>query len=294
MMDRLTFRRLSIGVWIFIGQIALASSEVPKLTAELSSSRVVNGSIVLVTVRVSPDAQSTPPQGKFEELRFPFYKIGEKDSQIFQAVLGIPFYHQPGVTKVEIEHPASRSLELALTVEDGQYPSEKLKVPKKMVKPPQITLQRIRREQQEVKKIYQQMTQEKYWNGRFTLPIQSSITSVFGTKRVYNGQLNNFHGGVDLKASVGTPIHAPAAGVVVMAKDLYYTGNTVFLDHGYGIFTVYAHLSQLDVKPGQRVNVNSLIGLSGKTGRVNGPHLHWQAIVHQTKVNPIDLTRILQ
>ncbi len=91
---------------------------------------------------------------------------------------------------------------------------------------------------------------------------------------------------------MGTPIHAPAAGIVALAKDLYYTGNTVLIDHGFGVITLYAHLSKLKVKNGDKVLPNQLVGLAGMTGRVSGPHLHWGAIIRSVKVNPLELTKL--
>ena len=138
------------------------------------------------------------------------------------------------------------------------------------------------------------MTLKKFWQGPFELPIQSRVTSAFGTRRVYNGVLKSFHTGLDLKAAMNTPIHAAAPGIVALSKNLFYTGNTVILDHGYGILTVYAHMNLRKVKVGDVVDVQQILGLSGKTGRVNGPHLHWQGIAHQVKVNPLGLVQVVK
>jgi murein DD-endopeptidase MepM/ murein hydrolase activator NlpD len=126
------------------------------------------------------------------------------------------------------------------------------------------------------------------------LPIDSKVTSIYGTKRTFNGEMRSFHQGLDLRAKTGTPVRAPAGGTVVLAKDLFFTGNTVILDHGYGIFTIYAHMSKLGVKKGEKVNVKQQLGLSGATGRASGPHLHWGAQVNKSKVNPLELTRVMQ
>jgi murein DD-endopeptidase MepM/ murein hydrolase activator NlpD len=99
---------------------------------------------------------------------------------------------------------------------------------------------------------------------------------------------------LDLKAAVGVPITAPAPGVVVLAKDLYFTGGTVVLDHGYGVFTIYAHLSKVGVKVGKKVEQREILGLAGATGRVSGPHLHWTTQVSGVKVNPTEFVRVVQ
>src|SRR5205814_650845 len=98
--------------------------------------------------------------------------------------------------------------------------------------------------------VYRRMTPHKLWQGPFLLPVQSEPTSVFGTRRVYNGVKKSPHMGLDLRAKTGTPIIAPAGGVVALAKDTYFAGGTIILDHGYGIFTIYGHMSRLDVKAG--------------------------------------------
>jgi murein DD-endopeptidase MepM/ murein hydrolase activator NlpD len=124
--------------------------------------------------------------------------------------------------------------------------------------------------------------------------MESVVTSVYGSQRLYNKIRTNFHNGVDFRAQVGTPIAAPQGGEVILAQDLYFTGWTVILDHGYGILTLYAHMSKLDVKVGQRVRKGEQLGLSGATGRVSGPHLHWGAIIHKQKVNALDLVKVLR
>jgi murein DD-endopeptidase MepM/ murein hydrolase activator NlpD len=191
----------------------------------------------------------------------------------------------PGLTRIA---------QLGFTVEAADYSIENLKVDSKFVDPGKKALARIRREQKELKAIYQKITRKKYWNGPFVLPVNSATTSPYGGKRMYNGELRSFHSGLDLKAAVGVPITAPAPGVVVLAKDLYFTGGTVVLDHGYGVFTIYAHLSKVGVKVGKKVEQREILGLAGATGRVSGPHLHWTTQVSGVKVNPTEFVRVVQ
>lgn len=314
MMGKKRFKRfrcwfLAIGVVVFSTAQVVAAAEpmvastLPpfpgQLDVKLSTSRAIDGSIVIVTVSnldaTTPGASgvvaSKIPTGKFEDISLPFYPI--EGGKAFQSVLGVPFEHKAGVFQIQITYGGQKT-EVPLTIEDGKYPSETLKVAQKMVNPHKSDLKRITREQAEIGKVYERLLEEKLWKGSFIFPIDSAITSVFGTKRVYNGERKNFHGGLDLRAPVGTPIHAPAGGEVVLAKDLYFTGNTVIINHGFGIITLYAHMSKLKVKVGERVNSGQLLGLSGKTGRVNGPHLHWQALVQHKKVNPLGLIQVLR
>lgn len=284
------------------GQRAAASSSgASDVQAELSAQEVANGSIVLVTVKLPEKLASHVTADSvtagFEGATIPFFPVG-KDASTYEAVLGIPLERATGETKVTVfvtdDSKETRTIELPFKVVDGKYPVEELHVNPKHVNPPKKAMVRIKREIAEVGKVYARLTREKLWTGPFVLPVQSAITSYFGSRRIYNGQPRAGHPGTDLRAPVGTPIHAPAPGVVAMAKNLYFTGNTVILDHGYGVFTLYAHMSKLKVKEGDRVEAGALLGLSGMTGRANGPHLHWGAIVHKVKVNPLDLTKVMR
>jgi len=168
-----------------------------------------------------------------------------------------------------------------------------LKVAPKHVSPPKKDLIRIQKENRILNKVYATRTPQTLWSEEYVIPVDSVMTSPYGVKRIYNGQLNSFHKGLDLRAPTGTPIYAPKAGRVVLARDLFYTGNTVILDHGWGVFTIYAHMSQLSVKEGDSVVVRDRLGLSGSTGRSTGPHLHWGAAVGKYKVNPADLMKVM-
>ncbi|MFT6069829.1 MAG: hypothetical protein ACJAT2_003103 [Bacteriovoracaceae bacterium] len=155
------------------------------------------------------------------------------------------------------------------------FPSEKLNVAKKKIFPPKEALVRIRKEQKFLNKNYASSPMRPLFTKKFDIPLDSYVTSIYGSKRLYNNKKQGQHLGTDYRAAVGTPIYATNAGKVVVARDLYYTGNTVTIDHGLSIFTVYGHLSKLNVVEGDIVPKGSLLGLAGMTGRVTGPHLHW-------------------
>ena len=266
--------------------------------AELSTSIAADGSIVLVTVRAPAGMKLDEEalKGEFADFHFPFYRAGEG---LFEAVLGIPYSYKPGTAEVRVLISAADGREamrlaLPLTIIDGNYDAEKLRVSPKHLNPSPKDMIRIRRDQKEVGAIYRNISRTKLWDGPFRFPMNSAITSVYGTKRVFNGQLASYHSGLDLRAAVGSRVHAPAKGKVVLAKDLFFSGKTVMLDHGYGVVTFYAHLSRMRVKKGQMVEVGQLLGLSGATGRVSGPHLHWSAVIQKNKVNPMDLIKVLK
>lgn len=132
---------------------------------------------------------------------------------------------------------------------------------------------------------------EPMWEGPFIMPVDNIITSPFGRARSYNEQpATSFHAGVDVRGSVGTPVMAAARGRVALAKSLVVRGNTVVLDHGLGVYTLYAHLNSLAVRPGQMVEQGDIIGQVGATGLVTGPHLHWEVRVRGEAVNPLEWT----
>jgi murein DD-endopeptidase MepM/ murein hydrolase activator NlpD len=259
--------------------------------AALSSPKVADGSLMVVTAHFKKPYKGAL-NGKFEDESFVFFPIGDGQSD-YEAIFGVPHSHAPGVVTLAISGDGVYKT-IPFEVVDGNYKSETLKVDNSRVNPPKKVMKRILEEQKETGAVYAMVTPQKYWNGPFKFPIQSRVTSPFGTKRVYNGQLKGYHGGLDLKAHDGTPIHAAAPGKVVLAKNLYYSGNTVILDHGYGLMTLYFHMTKIKAKPGQVVNTGDLLGLSGHTGRVTGPHLHWQAVVGKVKVNPMGLIEVLK
>lgn len=267
---------------------------------ELSRNRVPDASIIRVRVEVPKPSslQATELSAEFGDILLPFYEVkGSKKSQLFEAILGVPYLHPAGHYSVDVSigaKPYGSVFKMPLEVYPGDYRKEKLRVNGKRVTLSAKNLKRVRKELRKIVPIYKNVTRKKYWRGNFSLPVKSKVTSPFGTKRLFNGQMKSFHKGLDLRAATGTPIRAPAGGIVRLADDLFYTGGTVLLDHGFGIVTIYAHFSQLKVRNGQVVKRGQLLGLAGATGRVSGPHLHWGAVVHKVKINPMELVRYLQ
>ncbi len=260
----------------------------------LSTDLAVDGSLVLATIKMGrPIAPDERVYAKFLGKKFDFYLLEKSNREVYQGLIAVPYRQKSGPQKIEI-YVDSENIQVPIKIYSGKYTSETLRVDPKKVSPPKKYIPRILREIKEVKKIYNYRGKNKLWTGPFSYPVRSKVTSDFGTARKYNGHFRGYHRGLDLKAAVGTPIRAPADGKVVMSKSLYYTGNTVLLDHGYGLITLYAHMSKLKVKNGQSVKRGKILGLAGATGRVTGPHLHWGAILNSVKVNPLDLIRIVK
>jgi murein DD-endopeptidase MepM/ murein hydrolase activator NlpD len=179
--------------------------------------------------------------------------------------------------------------EAVVKVAVKKYPTTELKVEDKYVELSKADLARANRETKETEAIYSVVTNEVFWDKPFAVPIPGGTGTNFGHRRVFNGEPRAPHAGADLRATTGTPVHATNGGRVVLAKNLFFTGNTVILDHGLGIYSLYAHLSRIDVKREDVVKIGQIVGLAGATGRVTGPHLHWGMRVQGARVDPFTL-----
>jgi len=183
-----------------------------------------------------------------------------------------------------ISHKVSR-----VEVIDYKFPEERLNVAKKRVFLTLKDRKRVARERAILNKIYTSSTAQPLFNKAFDMPLKSLITSYYGTRRIFNNKKRSQHLGTDFRAGVGVPIPSANDGVVVFAGNLFYTGNAIIVDHGAGIFTVYGHLSRIEVTNGQKISKGQVLGLAGKTGRVSGPHLHWGVKVNNRWVDGFSL-----
>lgn len=207
------------------------------------------------------------------------------------ALVPLPFDLEPGARAVEVEADGAPSLRLPFVVTKAAYATIAVKIAPGIAHPSEADRARAKREREEILKIYAEPTLERLWSEPFRYPVKSKLTCGFGVKRTFNGSVQSVHRGLDLRAPQGTLIRAAAPGIVRLAKDLFYGGNLVLIDHGFGLFTAYAHLSRIDVKVGQRVSAGEGLGLSGATGRVSAAHLHWSTTVAGMDVNPLELIR---
>jgi murein DD-endopeptidase MepM/ murein hydrolase activator NlpD len=177
----------------------------------------------------------------------------------------------------------------AVTIQAGDFPRETLTVAPKYVEPPPDVLERLARERRKLDALYGTRRSVAPSPRAFLRPVPGEATSVFGTQRIYNGKPRSPHAGLDLRAASGTAVKSSGDGRVGLAADLYYSGNTVIVDHGGGLFTIYAHLSELLVRENDEVASGQSVGLSGATGRVTGPHLHWGAKIGNRPFDPMAL-----
>lgn len=208
------------------------------------------------------------------------------------AMIGLD--EEAGVTSLELRGKTESGRQavgsLAVTIEPKQFPEERLTVASKYVEPPKEVQERLVRERAKLKEVYASRRDVLPSGEVFVRPVPGEASAEFGTRRFFNDKPRSPHGGVDLRAATGTEVRASGPGVVTLSDELYYSGNLVIVDHGGGLFTLYAHLSELRVKEGQEVAAGDLLGLSGATGRVTGPHLHWGAKIGNRPFDPRALT----
>jgi len=209
------------------------------------------------------------------------------------TILGVDLDTRPGAYKTNAlltrDDGRVDRREVTVNVAARKFPTSKLKVAEKFVELNKADLARSQRESRETKAIYARVTASTAPEQPFTDPIPGVTGTNFGERRIFNGQRRAPHSGADLHAAAGTPVHATNAGRVALAKSLFFTGNTVILDHGLGIYSLYAHLSRIDVTAGASVKNGQVVGLVGATGRVTAPHLHWAMRVQGARVDPFSL-----
>jgi murein DD-endopeptidase MepM/ murein hydrolase activator NlpD len=208
-------------------------------------------------------------------------------------VVAIPLGSAPGSHVLTFEAAAGERRQLTIEVAAHDYGEQRLTLPKKMVTPMRPeTLAKIKRDRELLHRVYASSGNHLLFQGEITPPLHSRLTSTFGRRRLLNGKPKAPHGGIDYKAPVGVPVPAAGDGRVVLAENLYYSGNLVIIDHGLDIFTLYMHLSRIDCHPGEEVHRGQIIGKSGRSGRVTGPHLHWGVKIAGVFVDPLEFARL--
>jgi murein DD-endopeptidase MepM/ murein hydrolase activator NlpD len=246
------------------------------------------GEVVLLTVSASRPVLR--PEGRGFGVALEFWPAG---ADTWQALVGVPLESAIGKHEIVVRaadaEGATASTTVALTIERAQFETRRLQVADRYADPPDAVIERIVREARLLEELFAQSPSERFWRGPFRMPVAGPSTSSYGRRTVINGRPGSRHQGADFRAARGTPVTAPNAGVIVLASDLYYAGSTVVLDHGQGLVSLFAHLSQVGVEVGARVEQGDQIGKAGATGRVTGPHLHWAVRLHGTSVDPLSL-----
>lgn len=208
-----------------------------------------------------------------------------EDGAAWVAVIGIPLSASLGTRRLTVRDAGGRR-DIEFTVGNKEYASQSLKVPPRQVNLAKADLARVAGERVRIDQALGRYTDPPPESLHLAQPVPGPRSSSFGMRRIFNGEARNPHSGMDIAAPLGAPVRAPIAGTVIEIGDFFFNGNTVFIDHGRGLISMYCHLSAIDVKPGQRVAAGARLGAVGMTGRATGPHLHWGLALNRTWVDP--------
>jgi murein DD-endopeptidase MepM/ murein hydrolase activator NlpD len=271
-----------------------ASTAAPALAVSHQPARPGPGDAVLITITAGEPLESVSGQAFGQPLAL----FQGESAATWHALVGIDLATAPQKHAVTIEaRTVSRRTVrtvYSLIVVPKAFGVRRLKVPEKFVTPPASALERIARDQKRLAAVYAASSASRLWGGPFERPTDGAPVSPFGVRSDYNGKRGTPHRGTDFAGATGAPVRAPGAGRVVLAEDLYYSGTTVIIDHGLGLFSVLAHLSRIDVREGDSVVRGARVGAVGATGRVTGPHLHWSVRIGPASVDPLSLIAVTE
>jgi murein DD-endopeptidase MepM/ murein hydrolase activator NlpD len=208
-----------------------------------------------------------------------------QDGADWIAIIGIPL-SAPLAPRVVVIRSNDVREEVEFAVADKSYASQSLKVAPAQVNLSPADLDRVNREKPVIEHALSRWTNDQPTTLRLAQPVPGVRSSSFGMRRIFNGESRNPHSGMDIAAPAGTPVKAPIEGTVIETGNFFFNGNTVFVDHGRGLISMYCHLSAIDVKPGQHVEAGTTLGAVGMTGRATGPHLHWGLSLNRAWVDP--------
>jgi murein DD-endopeptidase MepM/ murein hydrolase activator NlpD len=240
-----------------------------------------------IAVLALGDSAQAKPQTDFNGTR----ALVTRDADQWYAVVGIPLAQPAGETSVTVTYPGQDSTSVTFEVAEYAYREQRLTVSKSYVEPDPEQLERIIGERRIIDSALNAYRESDSTELQIPAPINGPKSSSFGLRRYFNDQPRSPHSGMDIAATTGTAIAAPAAGIVTATGDFFFNGNTVIVDHGQGFVTLYCHLSAIEVAEGQGVDLGSVLGKVGSTGRVTGPHLHFGTYLNGTAVDPALLLR---
>ncbi|MDH5738628.1 MAG: peptidoglycan DD-metalloendopeptidase family protein, partial [Gammaproteobacteria bacterium] len=274
----LTPEQLPFRTWLqmlaMVCVMTLSANSIAEPGIALPRVSQVPGGIASLTIEADK-----PPIYFFEGQRV---MVIEEQPGRWRALVGIPLSASPGTYTIE-----SDKGKIPFTVKDKAYEAQHLTIKDdRKVNPYAEDMARIQQESELMKAVFKHFDPVSLPDMQFDLPVKGRLSSPFGLKRFLNNQPRSPHSGLDIAAREGTPIKAPAAGRVAATGDYFFNGQTVLLDHGQGLISMYCHLSAIDVQSGERIERGQLLGKVGQTGRVTGPHLHWSVSLNNSRVDP--------
>ena len=271
--------------------LAVVECTAQELTLEVThrARSVQPGEVVVMEVRPSEPPLSVRATAFGSPIGF----YQDESDGVWRGLIGIDLDARPDDYGVAILATSGQGVTVratyTLTVAAKEFPTRHLTVAPNFVNPPPDVFERIQREAALQSEIFATSSPNRQWAGGFVRPVTGEASSSFGRRSVYNGEPRSPHSGTDFRSGEGTPIKAPSAGTVVLAGELYFSGNVVILDHGWGLYSYFAHLSAIDVVEGDVVEQTQVVGSVGATGRVTGPHLHWTVRLNNARVDPLAL-----
>jgi len=240
----------------------------------------VPGGIAVITLPADAD----PATARYRDRKI----LVTRNDDRYIAVIGLPLATKSGRHYLKVANKQGQTQSIGFQVEDKAYEEQHITIKdKRKVNPEKRDMERITRESKQIKSALRHWSPQDDVVVAFQKPVEGPTSSPFGLRRFFNEQARNPHSGLDIAAAEGAPIHAPAPGIVLDTGEFFFNGNTVLLDHGQGLVTMYCHMSKIDVEPGQTVNSGDLLGEVGMTGRVTGPHLHWGVSLNDARVDPL-------
>lgn len=283
---------LRVAAFVAVALLVPALHASDDLVLRYRAGPVQPGDVLHLAV-VAP-AEVSSVTATWHEREVPFLRDADG---IWRALLGIDVAAATGSRPLLLSasRPSAAALTSthAVTVSPKAVRTRRIRVNPKFVTPPRSELPRIERETALLNELFRKTRSDRLWTTDAARPVEGVAVSGFGVRSILNGQRRGPHNGLDLAAVTGTPVYAPTPGIVAFARGFYYSGNTVIVDHGQGLYSTLAHLSEIDVKEGERVGKGALLGKVGATGRVTGPHLHWAVRLHGDRVDPLSLLEAL-
>ncbi|MEK7389253.1 MAG: M23 family metallopeptidase [Elusimicrobiota bacterium] len=277
-----------LAFFLFPARAALPPPPDPRISVEARAFKP--GEIILVNVEGHDPKRA--PEAVLNGQALQFFPAASSGTWLAFAGLDLESSTGPAVLSAVLRAPGSPPVKKSeiLSIAAADFPVVRLHVDQKFVTPDKNDAERAEGEAARLHRLFAHGEEKRLFEGRFDPPIPGALTGHFGERRIFNESPRAPHSGMDLKASHGKPVRAPASGRVVLADPLFYSGNTLVIDHGLGLTTLYAHLSGMAVKAGDMVKKGQLIGKVGASGRVTGPHLHWALKFHSARIDPYSLT----
>ncbi len=244
----------------------------------LPKNDAVPGGIAIINLNI--DSDKPVPQATFKNRRV---MLKEKN-RTWHAIVGIPLNTKAGRYFIKV----AKGKKYPFKVKQKKYKTQYLTIKnKRKVNPTKKDIERIIKEKKIIKTVFNKWRNVPNVNTDFIIPVNGPFSSPFGLRRFFNKQPRRPHSGLDIAAATGTPVRAAATGIISNTGDYFFNGNSVFIDHGQGLITMYFHLSKITIKTGQQVKQGDIIGEVGMTGRVTGAHLHWSVNLNNTRVEPM-------